>query len=130
MTIKTHALLAALTTAAVIGFIYYRSSGDENARMRKVIAQAEAAAQAKNEAETAKAAAKEKAAKPAVPEEEKPVESEQPKKPVNAKAEQPPAKPQVTTTFPRLCTRKKQQKTALFIKMHNSEFPRKVHRNK
>ncbi|MBR5900737.1 hypothetical protein IKZ40_00125 [bacterium] len=95
MTIKTHALLAALTTAAVIGFIYYRSSGDENARMRKVIAQAEAAAQAKNEAETAKAAAKEKAAKPAVPEEEKPVESEQPKKPVNAKAEQPPAKPQV-----------------------------------
>ena len=92
MTIKTHALLAALTTAAIIGFIYYRASGDENARMKKVIAQAEAAVQA-NKAEAEKAAAKEKQAqeKQAVPEEEKPVEPEQT---AAAKKEQPPAKPQ------------------------------------
>lgn len=92
MTIKTHALLAALTTAAVVGFIYYRSSGDENARMKKVIAQTEAAAQARKEAEAEKPAPKEKAAKPAVPEAEKPVEPEK----TAVKAEKPQAKPQDT----------------------------------
>ena len=63
MTIKTHALLAALTTAAIVGLIYYRSTGDENARMKKAMAKAEAAAQAKKEAEAerAKAAAEQKA---------------------------------------------------------------------
>lgn len=112
MTIKTHALLAALTTAAIVGLIYYRSTGDENARMKKAMAKAEAAAQAKKEAEAerAKAAAEQKAkaeaekqaqaAKAAkeVPAEEKPVmpeekaaKAETPKQPEKT-AEAKPAK--------------------------------------
>ena len=102
MTIKTHVLLSALTTAVIVGFIFLRSSGDENARLKKVMAQAEAAAEQRKAMEAEKSAqkknqpvakesAKPKEEKPVIPEVEKPVT---PEKEVAVKEEKAETKPE------------------------------------